>query len=142
MLFAPRFSFTLMLLGGFSPALAPHPPDPLQQAQSVLLVEYNCELAQLSRADELIDLAFAPILDDLVERGNLAGWVWLLRDVGDEWSRAFYITASDRTTLLAARDEVAVRLTSDADPQRVEFLSICRESRFRVYRTASGRPAG
>lgn len=118
----------------------PFAGDGLQESESVLLVEYNCGLAKLGRADEIVAAAFAPIMNDLVEQDRLSGWVWLTRDVGDEWNRAFYVTSTDRTRLLESRDEVAARLTAEEDALRVEFLSICGESRFRVYRIAMGRP--
>lgn len=112
----------------------------LRQSDSVLLVEYKCELAGLGRADDIVAEAFAPIMNDLVDQGGLSQWAWLTRDVGDEWSRALYVTSTDRTRLLESRDEVAARLASESDALRVEFLSICRESRFRVYRVAMGQP--
>lgn len=85
----------------------------------------NCDMANESRADEIVKEVMAPIYDRLVAEGALASWGWWEHIVGGEWRRLATMTAADDKSLMKARSAIIQELIDDHGDALEEYSSIC-----------------
>ena len=88
-------------------------------------VYHVCDIAREDRADEIVAEHFAPILNTMVEDGQLASWGWSSHVVGGKYRKLQTMTAADHKSLLAARGAAITALYADDDAAGNEFTEIC-----------------
>lgn len=85
----------------------------------------NCDMANESRADEIVKEVMGPIYDRHVAEGNLASWGWWEHIVGGEWRRLATMTAADDKILMKVRGEIINELVEKHEEALDEYSSIC-----------------
>ena len=88
-------------------------------------VYYSCKITDESRADEIFDELFAPVLNQYVEDGKLTSWGWQSHVIGGWFRRLQTMTAPDYATLIAARQEALDTVYADDSELGAEFAEIC-----------------
>lgn len=73
---------------------------------SSLSVYYICDYTREEDGDVIFNDTFAPVLNQLVEDGKLAGWGWLGHRVGGKYRRLHTMTGASHAAVLAARAEM------------------------------------
>jgi hypothetical protein len=97
------------------------------QDDSVVLFSqyYRCTQAQESRADEIIEGVFMPVLQRHVEAGNLTGFGWLAHVQGGPWRRALFSAGSDLATMMEMRAQVVEEISRDNADALNELGAVC-----------------
>lgn len=88
-------------------------------------VYYVCDLNGEDRADEIVNDHFAPVLNKLVEDGELTSWGWQSHFVGGEFRKLQTMTGTDHKALLAARAQAIDAIYGEDDALGAEFAEIC-----------------
>ena len=88
-------------------------------------VYHVCDITREDRADEIVAEHFAPILNKMVEDGDLTSWGWSSHVVGGKYRKLQTMTAADHKSLLAARGAAITALYADDDAAGNEFTEIC-----------------
>jgi hypothetical protein len=86
---------------------------------------FYCDSNREERADEIIKETFAPVLDSLVENGNLSSWGWISHYVGGKIRRALTMTAPSHKATLQGRDYVVDVVFAEGNEGGAEFGQIC-----------------
>jgi hypothetical protein len=107
---------------------------------------FYCGGGPLSRVDELT-AETAPIMDKLVEDGEITGWGWYGHHTGGGWQRLAYHTASSMDQLLDGSDAIQAALDAasddDADDDdQMNFGQICYRHDDYIWRTVAGSGGG
>lgn len=84
-----------------------------------------CDSGREGRADEIVDETLAPILNGLVENGNLSGWGWLEHYMGGKFRRLLTMRGASHKATLQARDYVVEVFYADGNEAGAEFGDIC-----------------
>ena len=88
-------------------------------------VYHVCDINREDRADEIVDEHFAPILNKMVEDGELSSWGWSSHVVGGRFRKLQTMTAPDHKSLLAARNAAIDAIYEDDSEAGTEFSEIC-----------------
>lgn len=88
-------------------------------------VYHLCDANREDRADEIVAESMAPILDKLVEDGDLTSWGWSSHVVGGEYRKLQTMTAADHKSLLAARGKAISQMYAEGSEAGEEFTDIC-----------------
>ena len=88
-------------------------------------VYYSCKIQDETRADEIFDELFAPVLNQYIEDGKLASWGWQSHVIGGWFRRLQTMTAADYETLLTVRQEALDTIYSEDSELGAEFAEIC-----------------
>jgi hypothetical protein len=88
-------------------------------------VYYTCDEMKETRADEIWENDFAPILNKYVEAGKLTSWGWQSHWVGGAYRRLQTMTAADHKGLIAARAELIDEMYAEESEAGAEFTTIC-----------------
>ena len=107
---------------------------------------FYCGGGPLSRVDELT-AETAPIMDKLVEDGEITGWGWYGHHTGGRWQRLTYHTASSIDQLLDGSDAIQAALAAasddDADDDdQLGFGQICPQHDDYIWQTVAGSGGG
>ena len=106
---------------------------------------FLCGGGPLSRVDELT-AETAPIMDKLVEDGEITGWGWYGHHTGGRWQRLTYHTANSMDQLLDGADAIQAALDAanddDADDDQMNFGQICYRHDDYIWRTVIGTGGG
>lgn len=62
---------------------------------TLVFSQNKVQMADMGKANKMIDEIFAPILNQLVDEGMLLGWGQLNHAWGDEWNLNFWYSAKD-----------------------------------------------
>lgn len=118
---------------------------PAQEAEAPTMFTYAtymyCDVTGQERADEIFKERNAPVMDQLVKEGLIAGWGWLAHHTGGKWRRLQYHQASTVAGLLDAQDEMGKRSGEVTDTDR-EFGKICNAHDDYIWEVESGSGAG
>ncbi len=99
---------------------------PADTAPAVSLSVYHvCSLTGQQRADEIFAEVYAPKLDELVEKGDIAGWGWSQHRLGGRYRRLATITGADHDSVVAANGEVIQYVNQNHSALAEEFSGIC-----------------
>jgi hypothetical protein len=83
---------------------------PPEAAPAVTLSTYHvCSLTGQQRADEIFAEVYAPKLDELVKKGDIAGWGWNEHRLGGRYRRLGIISGADHASVVAANSRAAFR---------------------------------
>lgn len=132
-----------LALGLLACALA-GPDSALAQEEGQLVsigTYYQCGQSRESRADEIFEEVWAPVMERHVSAGHLTGWGWLTHWVGGQWRRLGYFTASDLNVLLDTRDEIIEELGGDHAEALEEMSAICPGHDDYIWRLVAGGDA-
>ena len=88
-------------------------------------VYYMCDVARETRADEIFAETMAPILDKLVDDGELSSWGWSSHVVGGKYRKLQTMTAADHKSLLKARGKAIEQMYAEGSEAGEEFADIC-----------------
>jgi hypothetical protein len=88
-------------------------------------VYHVCEINSEERADEIVDEHMAPILNKMVEDGDLNSWGWSSHVVGGRFRKLQTMTAPDAKSLMAARGAAISAMYDDDSEAGKEFSEIC-----------------
>ena len=99
---------------------------PPETAPAVSLSTYHvCTLTGQQRADEIFAEVYAPKLNELVENGDISGWVWNEHRLGGRYRRLAVITGADHASVVAANGQVIQNGFENHSELAEEFSSIC-----------------
>ena len=84
-----------------------------------------CKMSEQERADEIVEAAFAPTYNALVEAGKLSGWGWLEHSIGGEYRRLFTMRGADHNAVLDAWGEALDQMDEGHEAEIKEFNEIC-----------------
>jgi hypothetical protein len=113
-------------------------PAPIAPGNTVLFAQYECDAAQLAKADKLATTLAGPVLNKHVAAGRLLTWGWTGVYLGGPENRAFYVWAKDPVALMQAR---AVYLPEiQALPDFAAFAQLCPRSTISVHNLIGGAP--
>jgi hypothetical protein len=103
-IFAVLFIFTLAV----ETALA-------QEAETPMLVVsfQKVKMSDMSKAEDLFDKNFAPILNSMVDDGYLLSWGRFVHAWGDEWNLNNWYTAKDMESFSAFWNEYIKRIGTE-----------------------------
>ena len=99
--------------------------DTEDRGPASMSVYYSCKIADESRADEIFDELFVPVLNKYVEEGKLASWGWQSHVIGGWFRRLQTMTAADYETLLTVRKAALEEIYSEDSELGAEFAEIC-----------------
>ena len=88
-------------------------------------VYHFCDITREDRADEIVAEHIAPILDKMVDDGQLTTWGWQSHVIGGRARRLQTMTAVDIGALLSARQEAIATIYEEDDEAGTEFSEIC-----------------
>ncbi len=87
-----------------------------QDTPGIIFGRYpRCDQGMESRADQVVEDVWAPVIQSQIDAGRLAGWVWLVHQQGAEWRRLLATVGTDMGAMMEAREEMSTRLTQDDD---------------------------
>jgi hypothetical protein len=86
---------------------------------------YFCNTSKQERADEIVEQAYAPVLNRLVSEGKLNSWLWAAHVVGGKYRRLMSYTGADHKSLIGAVNAMGVALDADYAELSEEFTGIC-----------------
>ena len=84
-----------------------------------------CDVSREDRADEIVTEVFAPVWDEHVRAGDIAGWFWNAHDVGGRFRRLLSFSGADPASVMNGRDVALSALESEHADALEEFSSIC-----------------
>lgn len=93
------------------------------QPAAALSVYYVCDFDRQSRADEIVEQYFAPMLDQQVADGKISSWIWSNHLLGGHYRRLQSISGDSHEAILAARGEILQQATDNELWD--EFNDIC-----------------
>ncbi len=100
--------------------------DPADTAPAVSLSVYHvCSLAGQQRADEIFGEIYAPKLDELLKKGDIAGWGWNQHRLGGRYRRLATITGADHDSVVAANGQAIQHANQNHSALAEEFSGIC-----------------
>ena len=88
-------------------------------------VYHACDLNKEDRADEIVAEHMAPILNKMVEDGDLSSWGWQSHVIGGRFRKLQTMTAVDTKSLVAARTAAISALYDDDNEAGEELTAIC-----------------
>ena len=88
-------------------------------------VYHKCDIGREERADEIVNDHVAPILNKMVEDGDLTSWGWQSHVIGGAYRRLQTMTAKDLPTLLKARSATIAAVYAEDDKAGEELTDIC-----------------
>jgi hypothetical protein len=100
-------------------------PTGAPETQAQASMYFYCDMSREARADEIISESYAPILEEMVSSGGLAGWGWLAHDTGGKWRRLLTMAAADFATIFAARAAMVEAIQTRIPEEGTELTSIC-----------------
>ena len=100
-------------------------PSEASDTQAQASMYFYCDMSREARADEIISESYAPIFEEMVASGQLAGWGWLAHDTGGKWRRLLTMAAGDFATIFAARAALVEAIQNRIPEQGTELTSIC-----------------
>lgn len=133
-LFAPLF--LLLAFGATASAQEQEEQDEGPQSNVVAVRYFQCPFHHQSTAVELLNTQFRPIVQELIDEGELIGYGILTHSWGDRWNVSDYFVAEDLVSFHEAFDEaysrVNERYPEEPDPP---FGELCPEHKDNIYFT-------
>lgn len=123
-----RSLWSAMLIGLALPAALA-----AQQAQPGVIVVSQQKCENVDELNDWMRANAAPILNDLVEEGQLLGWGILGHMWGDEWNHVVYYLARDNASFHAAFGEFFGRLMRAQPDVMARFEAWCSDHRDNIY---------
>ena len=112
-------------------------PDP-----ATFAAYFHCNESTESRADEIIEVSMAPILDRHMDAGAISGWGWYSHHTGGHWRRLLYMIGADVRSVVRARDAIIDDLLAEAMDATEEFTAICPSHDDYVWEITAGSDTG
>lgn len=88
-------------------------------------IYFGCDSGKEDRADEIVDASLAPVMEGLIESGDLRSWGWLKHHVGGKIRRLLTMTGASHKATLQARDYMVDVFFAEGNEAGAEFGSIC-----------------
>lgn len=110
------------------------------QAQNPTIVfsQNKCDYGKLTALREKSKEVVAPILNDLVQKGDLLNWGVLEHEWGDEWNWNMYYAAKDIPTFLSSFNAF-IEKAQEMDPEFMsEIWETCFEHKDAMYTETMG----
>ena len=101
------------------------PEEVAQERPNAGLSSYMVCDSREAEADEIMETAFAPILNGHVESGRISSWLWLEHNVGGWYRRALVLDAADYKTILNYWNTVWQDIEAEQPELLREFGAIC-----------------
>lgn len=101
---------------------------------------FVCDVAKQERVDEIVEQAYAPVLNRLVQQGKLKAWSWFAHVLGGKYRRLLTYSADDHKTLIAAVDEYSQQVQNDNPSMSDEFSVICHSHTDYLWDNEISRP--
>lgn len=86
---------------------------------------FECNPAEESRADEIIERNYKPHYDAAVASGEIASWSWLSHFVGGKWRRVLVLTTGNMNDLLDASGALGEIIEETTPEAGRVFTDIC-----------------
>ena len=105
-----------------------------QEAETPLLVVsfQKVKMSDMSKAEELFDKNFAPILNAMVDEGYLLGWGRFVHAWGDEWNLNNWYTAKDMESFSAFWNEYTKRIGAENEAWE-QLRGMIQEHKDNIY---------
>ena len=103
-------------------------------------VYMECDMSRETRADEILEEVYAPILDRHVGDGKLMSWGWMEHVIGGVYRRILTMSAADHSALLGARSAIIQELYDTNSDATKEFDSICGSHQDYVWNIVHEKP--
>jgi hypothetical protein len=105
-------------------------------------IYYQCDVTRQELADEIVEAAYASVLDGAVEAGQIQSWGWLAHHTGNQWRRLMYHSAPDLDALFGALESVNDAIEEN-NPEMARALGdICNSHVDYVWQHVIGSRAG
>jgi hypothetical protein len=128
------FSVSLILLLATSTIQAQEADTPL------LVVSFQkVKMSDMSKAEELFENNFAPILNAMVDEGFLLSWGRFVHAWGDEWNLNNWYTAKDMESFSAFWDEYIKRIGAENEAWE-KLREMIQEHKDNIYVITSQYP--
>lgn len=133
-----RRSVLAVLIG--LPLLLPAPPVLAQEAAAqeeevprfMAVLQYKVPYTTMARMGEMFDMT-APVWDEVMAEGKIAGWGVLTHMWGDEWNYLFWVLAMDHASFVTAWDEATDRAAERFPDAMAEWRELFTEHRDNFY---------
>lgn len=109
----------------YSVATSQAPEELAQERPAVGLTSYMLCDSREGEADEILQTAFAPILNRHVADGVISSWTWLEHSVGGWYRRALVLDAADHKSMLNYWNQLWEDIEAEQPELLREFASIC-----------------
>lgn len=117
----------------FSAALALASSYSVAEAQTLVVSQNKCDLAKQGELRALVDSAFVPVAQEVVNEGKLEFFTSAYHSWGDEWNVVFYYVAEDIPAFLDAFGEMFSRM-QERHPDFIGFFQgACSEHKDSFY---------
>jgi len=90
----------------------------------------ECDIASEKHADDIVKSVFAPMLNQVVDKGQFTSWGWLEHIIGGKYRRLATMTAENYDDLIKTRAKLNEKMFGkDAPKEALEFTKICGSHR-------------
>ncbi len=96
-----------------------------ERGATAFSIYFDCDSGREERADAIVNESLAPVMDGLMENGNIASWGWLKHHVGGKVRRLMTMTGASHKATLQARDYVVDVFYAEGNEAGAEFGGIC-----------------
>ncbi len=110
----------------------------ISQNPTVVFSQNKCDYAKLGQLREGMKKVGAPILNDLVQKGQLLNWGILEHSWGDEWNYNNYYVAKDIPTFLEAFNTMVEEGQKVDSTFITDFWDACFEHKDAMYTETMG----
>lgn len=101
---------------------------------------FVCDVSRQQRADEIMEQAYAPALNRLLQEGKLKGWTWFGHVLGGEYRRLLAYLGDDHKALIAAVEEYSSQVRRENPSLSSEFSAICNSHTDYLWDNVISRP--
>ena len=96
-----------------------------ERGATAFSIYFDCDSSREARADAIVGENMAPVLNGLIENGNITSWGWLKHHVGGKYRRLLTMTGASHKATLQARDYVVEVFYAEGNEAGAEFDGIC-----------------
>ena len=103
---------------------------------------YICDVTKQERADEIIKQVYTPVINKLVESGELKSWGWYAHVIGGRYRRLMTHRGVDHKSLLAAVNKYGAAAAEANEALATEFGQICNSHVDYLWDVVLPKPEG
>ena len=101
-----------------------------------------CDLSKQWLADKVVEDAYKPVYDKMVDEGVIGAWGWLSHHTGGKWRKILYTSAPTMDALFDAQEALGKAMREEAPMARATVASICTTHDDYIWRGVAGSPPG
>lgn len=135
----------LLLTGVFllcNPLQAQDNQNNQNQNNIIAVSYYKCQFDKIEEVNGMMRQESAPVLNKLVDQGQLLDWGIRTHYWGDEWNYIIYYVAEDLGTFEEAYGEFFSQIMESNPKALTEFTALCPEHKDNIYHQVMGYQEG